>query len=143
MFSEIRVTKAEAVEITSTGAIRIHLHLEPPPNEYFKDWCRNPGRSFSSTTQFHPQMCNFPPYLETDDHFMSFEIAEDAMVDSVRMVRDWIPIANEYANKKYAIQEKRRQTLEKNQRAHEAEKQKRLENLNKKLENLNRKLAAP
>jgi hypothetical protein len=143
MFSEIRATKAEAVAITAAGNVRIYIHLDHAPSGYFQDWFRNPSGSFASTERFNPRLCSFPTRFEkeTEDNVICFEIPEDVAVAAVEMVKEWIPIANEYANKKNATAEKRRRTLEMHQKAREEEQRKQLEEVNRRLERLNRILS--
>jgi hypothetical protein len=143
MFSEIRATKAEAVAITAAGNFRIYIHLSHPPSGYFQDWFYNPPRGIASTERFHPSACSFPSRLEreTEHDVICFEVPEDVAVAAVKMVQQWIPIANEYANKKNATVEKIRRTKEMHQKAREEEQRKRLEVVNKRLEALNKILS--
>jgi hypothetical protein len=143
MFSEIRATKARAIAITASGDVRIHIHHNHTPSRYFQDWFHNPPRSVASTERFHPSVCSFPSRFEreTEDDIICFEIAEDDAVAAVEMVKQWIPIANEHANKMNATQEKRRRPLEMHQKAREEQQRKQLEEVNRRLENLNRILS--
>jgi hypothetical protein len=138
MFSEVKATKAEAVATTPAG-VRIHLHLDRTPSDYFKQWFRDP-KDYAATTRFHPSMCGFPSWPETGNYVI-IEVPEDAAEDAVRMVKEWVPLANEYAEKKNATYEKRRHTLEMKRKAAEEEQKKRLLVLNEKLNALNEKLA--
>lgn len=143
MFSEIAATKAEAVAITSTGNVRIYIHLNHVPSRYFQDWFYNPSGSYASTEGFIPRLCSFPTRFgkEPEDNVICFEIPEDDAVAAVEMVKLWIPIANEHANKMNATQEKRRRTLEMHQKAREEQQRKQLEEVNRRLESLNRILS--
>jgi len=143
MFSEVSTTKAEAVAITAAGNVRICIHLDHTPSQYFQDWFHNPSGSFSSTEKFNPRLCSFPTRFgkEAEDNVICFEIPEDVAVAAIEMVKEWIPIANECANKKYAIVEKARRTREMHQKAREEEQRKQLEEVNRRLEGLNRILS--
>jgi hypothetical protein len=137
MFSEVRATKAEAVAITPAG-VRIHLHLDRTPSDYFKQWFRDP-RAYAATTRFRPSMCSFPSWPDTGNYVI-IDVPEDGAVEAVRTVKEWIPLANEYAKKRSASYEKRRHTIEMRKKAAEAEQKKRLDALNEKLKALNEKL---
>jgi hypothetical protein len=143
MLSEIRATKAEAVAITATGNVRICIHLDHAPSGHFQDWFRNPPVSSASTERFNPRLCSFPARFgkEAQDNVICFEVPEDVAVAAVEMIQQWIPIANEYANKKNAIVEKARRTKEMHQKAREEEQRKQLEVINRRLEGLNRILS--
>lgn len=143
MFSDIKATKAEAVAMTASGDFRIHIHLNHTPSQYFQDWFRNPRQSFVSTERFHPTQCSFPARFDrgTEDDVIRVEVPEDAAVSVVEMVKEWIPLANEYANKMNAMLEKRRRTLEMHQKAREEQQRKQLEEVNRRLEGLNRILS--
>jgi len=145
MFSDIRATKAEAVAITASGDFRIHIHLNQAPSQYFQDWFRNPPRSTASTERFHPRQCSFPTRFEkeTEDEVISFEVPGDVVVGAVEMVKEWIPLANEHANKMHAALEKRRRTQEMHRKAREEEERRRLEEVNRRLQELNRILSGP
>jgi hypothetical protein len=137
MFSVVKVTRAEAVRITPAG-VRIRLHLDNAPSDYFKQWFRNP-KNYTATTRFHPNICSFPPWPETGNYII-IEVPEDAAEDAVRMVKDWVPLANGYAEKKNATDEKRRHTVEMHRKAAEEEQKKRLDAMNAKLAALSKKL---
>jgi hypothetical protein len=142
MFSDIRATKANAVAITASGDFRIHIHLNHTPSQYFKDWFYNP-RGIASTEKFHPRQCSFPTRSErnTEDDVICFEVPEDVAVAAVETVQEWIPLANEHANKMNAALEKRRRTQEMLRKAREEEERRRLEEANRRLEQLNRILS--
>jgi hypothetical protein len=137
MFSEVRITKTEAVAVVPAG-VRIHLHLDAVPSDYFKQWFRNP-KNYTATTRFHPNMCSFPSWPQSGNYVI-IEVPEDAAEDAVRMVKEWLPLANEYAEKKNATYEKRRHTIETHRKAAEEEQKKRLDAVNAKLNALNKKL---
>jgi hypothetical protein len=67
-------------------------------------------------------------------------LPEDAAEHAVRMVKEWIPPANEYAEKKNATHGKRRHTIETHRKAAEEEQKKRLGAVTAKLNALNKKL---
>ncbi len=137
MLSEVKVTKAEAVAITP-GGVRIHLHLDGTPSDYFKRWFSDP-KDYPAKTGFQPSMCGFPSWPDTGNYVI-IEVPEDAAEDAVRLVKQWVPLANEYAEKKNATYEKRRRTIEINRKAAEEEQKKRLDAMNAKLKVLNQKL---
>jgi hypothetical protein len=143
MFSDIKATKAEAVAITASRDFRIHIHLNHTPSQYFQDWFRDPPRSFTSTERFHPRQCSFPTRFErgTEDDVIRVEVPEDVAVGVVEMVKEWIPLANEHANKMNAALEKRRRTQEMHRKAREEEERRQLEEVNRRLERLNRILS--
>jgi hypothetical protein len=137
MFSEVKITRVEAVAVMPAG-VRIHLHLDAAPSNYFKQWFQSP-KEYTATTRFHPNICSFPLWPQTGNYVI-IEVPENAAEDAVRMVKEWIPLANEHAEKKNATYEKRRHTIEMNRKAAEEEQKKRLDAVNAKLNALTKKL---
>lgn len=133
MYSEVKATKAEAVAITAAG-VRIHLHLDRTPIDYFEQWFRNP-KDLASATRLHPRICSFPSYPATGNYII-IEVPEDAAEEAIRAVKEWIPLANDYAKKKNATHEKLLHTLEMKKKAAEAGEKKQLHDLNEKLNRL-------
>jgi hypothetical protein len=74
---------------------------------------------------------------------MMRDVPEDAVEDAVRVITEWVPLANENAQKKMTMYEKRRHSIEMKRKAREEEQKKRLDALNAKLKILNKKLGQP